>query len=397
MIMNTNYNFKVITELVCLTVLILLGTGINMSKAGSMMNEKKSAMDTSDIKYKRFLEGVTFFASGDEPYWSMEISKDKFIRFKVLEGLDLNMKYVNSEKAMDANIRRYRTDSDSGIFTATLSQSECMNDMSGEISPYTVTVELNDPGEKNYRKFKGCGYFVPDFALNRTWTISKIGDKQVTASEFQTKPTTLIFNVSDGTYNGFAGCNGYSGTLFMEDDNLHFNYPLSTMLYCPDMEKEKALFDAFAKATTYRISGNELTLISPDGQLLSFHGEQTKGQSDVKTSGAYRLTDIWVLENINGNMAEASNYMNGLPMLEINIGEKKFTGSGGCNRLNGVVEADDTAIKFSSIGSTRMMCPGNFEPEFLEALKSAETYSIGNNLLTLTSGGKEILKFRKID
>ncbi|MEZ4690641.1 MAG: hypothetical protein R3A12_10830 [Ignavibacteria bacterium] len=60
----------------------------------------------------------------------------------------------------------------------TIYQQECYDDMSGEKFDYKVIVELNNPGDANYKKYEGCGNYVPDYKLNRTWILKKLGDKR---------------------------------------------------------------------------------------------------------------------------------------------------------------------------------------------------------------------------
>ena len=68
---------------------------------------------------------------------------------------------------------------------------------------------------------------------------------------------------SEGTINGFAGCNQFNGTFKLEDGNrIHFNENMAvTMKICPDVNiKESDFLEVFTLADNYTINGNTLNL-----------------------------------------------------------------------------------------------------------------------------------------
>lgn len=112
----------------------------------------------------------------------------------------------------------------------------------------------------------------------------------------------------------------------------------------------------------------------------------------------YRLHDIWVLEELNGKKVTASDFQKELPRIEINAAENKFMGFGGCNSIGGTIFFEKGLLRFSDVISTMMACmPGNKEGEFVQALQSTNTYSIGDLRLTLSNPNGKLLVFRKVD
>lgn len=114
----------------------------------------------------------------------------------------------------------------------------------------------------------------------------------------------------------------------------------------------------------------------------------------------YRLHDIWVLEELNGNKVSKDDFTNMLPVIEIfkNLNSYQFSGLLGCNRIMSSLFFEREKLRFNNIASTKMMCGNsNKEAEFITALESVTTYSIEDNRLILSnlSGKKIILK--KID
>lgn len=112
----------------------------------------------------------------------------------------------------------------------------------------------------------------------------------------------------------------------------------------------------------------------------------------------YRLHDIWVLEELNGYKVFATDFQKELPRIEINSAENRFMGYGGCNSITGQIFFEKDVLRFTKVVLTLMACPqGNKEGEFLKALQSTTTYSIGNNQLTLSNPSGKLLVLKKVD
>ncbi len=80
--------------------------------------------------------------------------------------------------------------------------------------------------------------------------------------------------------------------------------------------------------------------------------------------------------------------------------EGKVVGKGSCNRFFGSVKIEGERISFGPLGSTRMACPeavSNQESKYLEALQSAERFTIdGSTLLIHSRGKEEPLRFARV-
>ncbi len=112
------------------------------------------------------------------------------------------------------------------------------------------------------------------------------------------------------------------------------------------------------------------------------------------------LNDIWVLQTLNGQTISATAGGGELPRLDIQLTKGRVTGTTGCNRLTGPVQANSRHIKFGSLATTRMACPGEvgrLEGDFLETLNQSLTYRVINGTLTLLHDNKPVMTFRKTD
>ncbi|MCB0726039.1 MAG: META domain-containing protein [Ignavibacteriae bacterium] len=363
------------------------------------LNPDNTQRDSSDFLMKMFNDGVDFYANGNEPFWSMDLAFDKYLRFNVLDGDSINLGSVKGEKAMDANIMRYAQKTDNGFFTMTIYQQECYDDMSGEKFDYKVIVELNNPGDANYKKYEGCGNYVPDYKLNRTWILKKLGDKDAVDTDYSKGLPDLTFDVKQKRFSGNGGCNRIMGSVFIEGGTLRFGEVASTMMMCPDIEMETEFTKALAKVTSYKLTGNQLILENPDELIMVLY-DPTLGFSDKtkeEFADSYKLNDTWVLEKINGSFAQEKDYMKGLPTIEISIEDMSVKGNGGCNQISCTFIADKENIKFGPIAATRMACPGNFESDFLSVLENANKYKIENNRLYLMNDEITLAVLKKTD
>src|SRR5215212_4050081 len=63
--------------------------------------------------------------------------------------------------------------------------------------------------------------------------------------------------------------------------------------------------------------------------------------------------------------------------ISFEIAEKKFTGNGGCNQINGNYSIDKRAIRFTEVLSTKMSCNDiEFENAFLSTLSRIDHYEV---------------------
>lgn len=137
------------------------------------------------------------------------------------------------------------------------------------------------------------------------------------------------------------------------------------------------------------------------GTELSTPGNgSTKPESDTKTEPAkgkaerYTVNGEWVLATLNGKKATTRDFANGKATININTVDKRATGFGGCNRINGEVAIfDGTKIKFDKMISTKMFCEGVKENDYLTALRNATDFAIVGGNLQLKANGAILATF----
>jgi len=128
--------------------------------------------------------------------------------------------------------------------------------------------------------------------------------------------------------------------------------------------------------------------------LLLFSCTATQ-QIEEKPDTHLQLQGEWTLQTLRG-VAPATSIP--LPSLQIDLKENRISGNGGCNNYFAFIEHySSTALSFSAIGATRMLClSDNIENAYFQTLQEVATYKIQENSLSLLNKqGEEVVKMIK--
>jgi heat shock protein HslJ len=137
--------------------------------------------------------------------------------------------------------------------------------------------------------------------------------------------------------------------------------------------------------------------------MLSCVGAQTVSNSGQKNSDALnapmKLNGSWELADIPGARVSVSGmYPSKKPVITFDVNDNKFAGNTSCNNFSGLLVVYGNKINFNkSMAMTKMMCQGDGETTFVDALKKIDTYTINpDNTLSLNAGGTETLRLVKV-
>ena len=104
--------------------------------------------------------GIDFFATGTEPFWSIDMDFEKQFSFHTMDGFMLNTPATEKMKGGNPNVSRYNAITEAGEIIIMIHKKECINAMSGEKSPYEVTVRVKSSLEKDFTDYTGCGRYT---------------------------------------------------------------------------------------------------------------------------------------------------------------------------------------------------------------------------------------------
>jgi heat shock protein HslJ len=99
----------------------------------------------------------------------------------------------------------------------------------------------------------------------------------------------------------------------------------------------------------------------------------------------------WVVTEMKGIPVQLSGGRRDA-FIDFRINEKRFTGNGGCNQINGNYSVDKNNIHFSEVISTKMSCEDiAFENAFLDLLNKVDRFEQNEDRLLLKKKRETLL------
>lgn len=207
---------------------------------------KMEGEESAAMYNDKMMSGIDFTASGNEPFWGLDIDFQTNISFQTADGFELNVPFVKTENPASGNNLTFFSKTAEGSIGLQVEFKKCMNSMSGAANPATVAVDVTDANGKATR-YEGCGRFLGNYRLNNRWKLKSIGvdanDTMVIA-----RAPEIQFNIQDGSVAGFSGCNRFHGGIEVTGDSIVFKQLASTLMACADAEMK--LEDRFLKSIT---------------------------------------------------------------------------------------------------------------------------------------------------
>jgi len=218
---------------------------------------------------EKFLNGVDFFARGNEPNWTLEIDFEKSMNFATMDDIKVSTPAVEGIKAQDSDVTLYSVKTDSGELVVTLIKDNCQDNMSGENFSYKVRVEAKSPADSSFKTFEGCGKFLYDIRLYDIYVMEEMTGFNLKKEKLQKGLPQFEFNLTDMRFGGHAGCNSLSGSINVVGNKISFGKLMGTLMACPNMKVEKAVIGALNdKTVTYSIDKMKLTLLSGKTKMV---------------------------------------------------------------------------------------------------------------------------------
>lgn len=265
--------FSVVRSLFFISFILISCNNKSAKKNNDVLNT--STKDSANVEIiknqknnKQVGNEVYFRATGNEPFWGLEISESQ-IKLTTI-GDSLVIPSTVSTHAIDANVKMYKIQEESNEMAIQIVESECANTMSGALSPYTVTIEYKKNFEETLTKLQGCGHYITDYRLHDTWVLDRMNGSELVKENFNGEFPVIEINSATNQFTGYAGCNHINGTLIFEKELLRFTKITTTDKMCEASNKEAQFLKALQSSTTYRIANSRLTLSNPDGELLVF-------------------------------------------------------------------------------------------------------------------------------
>jgi len=218
-----------------------------------------------------------------------------------------------------------------------------------------------------------------------SWQLVKFqgGDDTVLTPDDKSK-YTIAFS-TDGSLTARLDCNRGRGTWKSTGPSQVQFGPLAlTRAMCPNTSLHDQIARQWPYVRSYVLKDGHLFLaLMADGGIYEFEPiAAVRSLSGTK----------WRLTEVNGRALNTHD-----AYLEFDDITKRFSGSGGCNRVAGTYQVDGSRIKFTQGISTRMACLDKevqtLETNFLKNLNEVTDFQIEGDLLRLTRGAQPMLTF----
>lgn len=191
-------------------------------------------------------------------------------------------------------------------------------------------------------------------------------------------PATLTFGAPPALA-GDTGCNSFSGTYAADGDSIAITVGPMTQRACTSAAataQESALLDGLPLVTSFRVTGDRLSLSGASGTSLF----------EYRRAAASLVGTRWVANAVN-NGAGAVEGTDQTPNLNAAFGaDARVTGSGGCNDFTAAFTEGPGTVSISALASTKMSCGPDvdtLEQRYFAALQKSATFDVTGDLLTL--------------
>ncbi|MCS6883463.1 MAG: META domain-containing protein [Oscillochloridaceae bacterium] len=196
--------------------------------------------------------------------------------------------------------------------------------------------------------------------------------------------TQVTLNFEADGFAGTDGCNQYRGSYQVNGERITIKDSIaSTMMACPEpiMQQATAYYEALKQAASFKVDGQQLTLLSESGEVTATFVAQSRALSGTS----------WTVTGYNNGKQAVVSVLNGSTLTLVFGADGQLSGSAGCNNYTGSYEVADQSLRIGPLASTKRLCnepEGVMEQEtqFLEALGTAVTYRIDGDRLELRTG-----------
>lgn len=246
-----------------------------MNKAYVLKNtvKKKVAPFESDHPMAAFLkkkwdQGIEFYALGNEPSWSLDISKNDSLLFKTQNGTEHKFPFTKALPSIDPTIIDYRSASKKSEIVIQIVQKTCSDTMSEDKFSYQVSISIKTEGKKEFNSYVGCGNYVPNYKLNGSWTILEANGVKINQNDFPDKEPFLTLDLFKQNVSGYDGCNNFQGKVNYKTDQITFGPTAGTLMACPNMELSNKITGSLSGKSMMCKLANDLILYDGNEKIM---------------------------------------------------------------------------------------------------------------------------------
>lgn len=235
-------------------------------KAAGIQDKPLPAPVLSESLQEKYLNGVDLFARGNSPAsWTLEMEFGNLIRFKSLDGTEVNSTAVQPVAMAAEKATSYTSRASNGDIIILVYEEGCTDGISGEKYNKKINVTVNG------KRYSGCGQYLFDPALNGKWILQKINSESLMATDFAKGLPVMNLNMQTAKITGHDGCNTMSGAFEVLGNKIKFTSLASTKMACPGNKNEKQVTALISgKTVDYYFKDGLLYFYLPDDSIIIF-------------------------------------------------------------------------------------------------------------------------------
>ena len=263
---------KIFYKPVYFTAIIFILSCSSVTTNNEQLNSEAPIQVSPDSHSSPSVSIVDFKATGNEPFWSLEIDFDQKMHFKSLNHPeDLITPVPEPDFAQDHQVERYRAVTEGGELIVSISRETCTDIMSGDKFPFRVSVSVKLSTDDEYTDYNGCGRYLLDQRLHNIWALEEMEGEAVTTEDFNLEVPTLELFAAEGKIVGTDGCNRMFGKVTGNKSRLEFGVLGSTMMACIKMEKSTQFQKLISEQSyDYHFDAGQLLLSRNGKAVLKF-------------------------------------------------------------------------------------------------------------------------------
>lgn len=220
---------------------------------------------------------------------------------------------------------------------------------------------------------------------NTKWIITTLNGGDMSDRDANGQEIYFILDSKTNRISGNSGCNIFTGTYALNDDNqISFSKLGATKMMCPDAKiNESLILSVFENANHYSITNGILALKKAESAPLA---EFKK----IKVVDEPIVEKYWKLKTLEGKAITMAENQEQEIYLILKSKDNNFTGFAGCNNFSGSYTLEEgNRIRFDkNIAVTMKACPDVAinESEFLKIFELVDNYTINDDVLSLNVG-----------
>lgn len=183
-------------------------------------DEYNSQIETS-FYMDKFQRDVLFFAYGENPTWSLELTHNNNIELIIHPDKKIVGYNYSTEYNPNTRTQIYYGSFDNGYIQIEISQDTCVSIQQINNTAHKVLVHYHDTLQSDYQQLKGCARWIPNYRLNDIYMLTQFDQDIIDKIKDYNIIPRLEFHLDNFTITGSTGIHEIEGSFTLDKDVIH--------------------------------------------------------------------------------------------------------------------------------------------------------------------------------